>query len=99
MLMHVRAIPIIQENTELLMLFIRSDRERQIEAQTLKLTSLGLLTANLAHEIRNPLSAMRQASGLLQETAEEINNPVLSRLSSIVEKNIARIDKMIEEVS
>ena len=98
-LMHIRAMPLIQEKTELLTLFIRSDRERQMEAQTLKLTSLGLLTANLAHEIRNPLSAMRQANGLLQEVAEEENNPMINKLNSIIEKNIARIDKMIEDIS
>ncbi len=98
-LMHIRAIPLVNNNTRLLMLFIRSDKERQIEAQTVKLASLGLLTANLAHEIRNPLSAMRQASGLLAESAEESNLPNIERLSNIIEKNIGRIDKMIEEVS
>jgi len=98
-LMYVRAIPIIQEDTELLMLFARAERERQAEAQTLKLTALGLLTANLAHEIRNPLSAMRQASGLIQETAEEDANPMYRKLSDIIEKNITRIDKMLEDIT
>ena len=97
--MYVRAIPIIQEDTELLMLFARAERERQAEAQTLKLTALGLLTANLAHEIRNPLSAMRQASGLIQETAEEDANPMYRKLSDIIEKNITRIDKMLEDIT
>ncbi|MDK4680698.1 sensor histidine kinase [Kingella negevensis] len=98
-LMHVRAVPVIRENTELLTLFIRSDKELQIEAQTVKLTSLGLLTANLAHEIRNPLSAMRQSNGLLLEMGQEEDNLMIERLSGIIEKNIARIDKMIEDVS
>ena len=98
-LMHVRAMPLIQEETEVLTLFLRSDKERQIEAQTVKLTSLGLLTANLAHEIRNPLSAMRQSNGLLFEMAEENDDLMIERLSGIIEKNIARIDKMIEDVS
>ena len=52
--MHVRAVPLIQEQTELLMLYVRSLREVAAEAMSTKLTSLGQLTANLAHEIRHP---------------------------------------------
>ena len=95
--MNIRAIPVHQESTELLILFIRAEKERQAEAQSVKLASLGLLTANLAHEIRNPLSAIRQANGLLTELGEE--DKMTSRLCSIIDKNIARVDKMIEEVS
>lgn len=95
--MHVRAIPFLQKGGEFLTLFLRSEYERLSEAQTTKLTSLGQLTANLAHEIRNPLSAARQASGLLLEAEE--SNPTITTLCNIIEKNIARIDKMIEDVS
>lgn len=97
--MHVRAIPMIHESVELLMLFIRSDQERQAEAQTVKLTSLGMLTANLAHELRNPLSALRQAGGLLAESAEESGDKGTVKLCGMIEKNVKRVDKMIEEVS
>lgn len=96
--MNIRAIPVIQEATELLILFIRAERELQSEAQSVKLASLGLLTANLAHEIRNPLSAIRQANGLLMETMDE-NDKMTMRLTGIIDNNIARVDKMIEEVS
>ncbi|MDO5356238.1 MAG: HAMP domain-containing sensor histidine kinase [Conchiformibius sp.] len=95
--MNVRAVPVIQEETELLILFIRAEKERVAEAQSVKLASLGLLTANLAHEIRNPLSAVRQANGLMIENAED--DPMTAKLCGIIDKNIARIDKMIEEVS
>ncbi|MGC8054833.1 hypothetical protein, partial [Salmonella enterica] len=44
--MHVRAVPLIQEQTELLMLFVRSLREVAAEALATKLASLGQLTAN-----------------------------------------------------
>ena len=63
--MHVRAVPLIQEQTELLMLYVRSLREVAAEAMSTKLTSLGQLTANLAHEIRNPMSAIRHASDFI----------------------------------
>lgn len=97
--MNVRGVPVIQENTELLLLFIRAEKERQQEAQSVKLASLGLLTANLAHEIRNPLSAVRQANGLMMDNCEEEPDPMAAKLCGIIDKNIARIDKMIEEVS
>lgn len=96
-IMYIRAIPLLQEETQLLTLFLRTEHERLTEAQTVKLTSLGQLTANLAHEIRNPLSAARQASELLNETEE--GNPITEKLCGIIEKNISRIDKMIEDVS
>ena len=95
--MNIRATPVYQNDVELLILFIRSEKDRQAEAQSVKLTSLGLLTANLAHEIRNPLSAVRQANGLMTESAED--DPIMTKLCSIIDKNIARIDRMIEEVS
>ncbi len=95
--MNIRAIPVIQQETELLILFIRAEKERQAEAQSVKLASLGLLTANLAHEIRNPLSAARQANGLLIEMAED--DAMTNKLCHIIDNNIARIDRMIEEVS
>lgn len=96
--MNIRAIPVIQEATELLIVFIRAERERQSEAQSVKLASLGLLTANLAHEIRNPLSAIRQANGLLIENTDE-SDKMSIKLTGIIDKNIERVDKMIEEVS
>ena len=39
-------------------------------AQSLKLSSLGRLTASIAHEIRNPLGAISHAAQLMQESPE-----------------------------
>ena len=64
-------------------------------AQRMKLASMGRLSASIAHEIRNPLSAIRHANGLL---AERFEAPQLLRLSSIVEDNCLRIDRIIEDV-
>lgn len=92
----VRAHPFSESDVSLLMLFIRPEQALAQEAMALKLTALGQLTANLAHEIRNPLSAIRQANGLLQEDEQE---PLRRRLNSIIDGNVARIDKMLEDVS
>ena len=94
--MHVRAVPLIQEQTELLMLFVRSLREVAAEALATKLASLGQLTANLAHEIRNPMSAIRHANDLLLDGDAD---PTKTKLHGIIDSNIQRIDKMLEDVS
>ncbi|KPN71898.1 nitrogen regulation protein NR(II) [Neisseria sp. 83E34] len=96
--MRVRAVPLVQsdEKTELLMLFIRSLREVAAEAMATKLASLGQLTANLAHEIRNPMSAIRHANDLLQESMQD---PTNAKLHDIIDSNIRRIDKMLEDVT
>ena len=39
----------------------------QTEAQQMKLAAMGRLTASIAHEVRNPLSAINQAAQLLEE--------------------------------
>lgn len=92
----IRARPLVREDESLLMLFIRSQKDLAAEALSTKLAALGQLTANLAHEIRNPLSAIRQSNGLL---SEDNDNPLTAKLHGIIDNNIARIDKMLEEVS
>lgn len=66
------------------------------EAQQIKLASLGRLTASIAHEIRNPLSALRQAAQLLEET------PYLEQgeqaLTRIIEAQSLRINRIIEDI-
>ncbi len=69
--------------------------ELEAQAQKMKLASLGMLTANLAHEIRNPLSAIRHAAGLLQEEAREGLSPKLTR---IIEDNVRRLNGLVEDV-
>ncbi len=64
-------------------------------AQQLKLASMGRMSASIAHEIRNPLGAIRHAGGLL---AEQVSEPRLKRLTQIIEKNSLRIDRIVEDV-
>lgn len=64
-------------------------------AQQLKLASMGRMSASIAHEIRNPLGAIRHAGGLL---AEQVVEPRLKRLTQIIEKNSVRIDRIVEDV-
>jgi len=64
-------------------------------AQRLKLAALGRLTANIAHEIRNPLSAISHAAQLLRE---ESHDATQAKLTGIIENNARRLDRLVEEV-
>lgn len=65
-------------------------------AQDLKLTSLGRLTASIAHEIRNPLGAISHAAQLLAESPNL--HPAEQRLTRIVLEQSARMNTIIENI-
>ena len=63
-------------------------RREQASAQQLKLASLGQLTASIAHEIRNPLAAISQASQLLIEDVIESELDTDNALSPFANNDI-----------
>lgn len=77
-------------------IFLEDLSTAQTQAQQLKLAALGRLTANIAHEIRNPLSAISHATELLQEEAGQ--NETQMRLLEIIRDNGHRLDRMVEDV-
>jgi two-component system sensor histidine kinase PilS (NtrC family) len=68
----------------------------QNEAQQMKLAAMGRLTASIAHEVRNPLSAINQAAQLLEEDGSVA--PEGTRLLSMIRNNAKRIDRIVGEV-
>jgi two-component system sensor histidine kinase PilS (NtrC family) len=64
-------------------------------AQQLKLASLGRLTASIAHEIRNPLSAIGHAGELLRE---ERRGDIQDRLLRILNENVIRLDRIVIDI-
>jgi len=67
----------------------------QQQAQQIKLAALGRLTANIAHEIRNPLSAISHAAELLRE---EKRIEGQARLSRIINDNTQRLERLVRDV-
>lgn len=92
--LRVRCIPLATpDDSRVLVLEDQSQAEQA--AQRLKLAALGRLTANIAHEIRNPLSAISHAAQLLHE---EARGAAQARLTEIIENNARRLDRLVEEV-
>lgn len=65
-------------------------------AQSLKLTSLGRLTASIAHEIRNPLGAISHAAQLLQESPDL--SATDQRMADIIQHHCMRVNQIVESV-
>ena len=90
-----RGISVEEQGDALLLLFLRSAEDLANESQKTKLESLGRLTANIAHEIRNPLSAIRQSNEFLAEHGDDAFS---EKFTNIISKNVSRIDQLVEEV-
>lgn len=77
------------------LLYLTDFEDIQRHLQQIKLAALGRLTASMAHEIRNPLSAVTQAAELLRE---EKRGEMQLRLVRIINDNAHRIERMIRDV-
>ncbi len=77
------------------LVYLTDFEDIQRSLQQSKLAALGRLTASMAHEIRNPLSAITQAADLLEE---EKRGDVRERLVRIIGDNARRIERMIRDV-
>lgn len=91
-----RLIELGEDRQEGAVMIVEDMSELEHEAIQMKLAALGRLTANLAHEIRNPLSAINHAAQLLGEDLRE--NPGMGRLTRIIEDNVTRLNYLVEDV-
>lgn len=91
-----RFVPVGASRSVGAVIFLEDLTRVQAQARQMKLAALGRLTANIAHEVRNPLSAISHATELLQE--EPALNDTVARLLTIIHENAQRLDRMVNDV-
>ena len=84
-----------QPGDSLCVLFLQDQRELEARVRTERLASMGRLSTAVAHEIRNPLSAITQANALLEE---DITDPRLKKLTAMVGQNAKRLEKIVNDI-
>ena len=96
-LLSPRMMPVDLEQRAGTLIFLEDIEHAEAQAQQIKLAALGRLSASIAHEIRNPLSAIKQAAQLI---GEEVNHsPEARALTTMIDKNVDRIDRIVRDVS
>jgi two-component system sensor histidine kinase PilS (NtrC family) len=78
------------------LVFLDNISKLKQQMQQSKLASLGHLTANIAHEIRNPLGAITHAAQLLAESPKLAETD--HRLTEIIQHHSSRINAIIEDI-
>lgn len=94
-LVRVRFLPVQRDGFWGAVIVLEDMQRMQEQAQQVKLAALGRLTANIAHEVRNPLSSISYAAELLQEGQQD---PTRTRLSQIILDNTARLNRIVQDV-
>lgn len=83
------------DNDPLCLIFLHDLREIEARLRTEKMAAMGRMSAAVAHEIRNPLTAITQANALLDE---ELSDPGQKRLTYMVEQNAQRLGRIAEDI-
>jgi two-component system sensor histidine kinase PilS (NtrC family) len=91
----VRFLPVQHGDFLGALVFLEDTQRIQAQAQQIKLAALGRLTASVAHEIRNPLSAISYAAELFEE---EEHSPEQGRLIQIILDNTSRLEGIVQDV-
>lgn len=82
----------ITPSKDLYLLTFQDSRKVNERIHNLKLAALGQISASIAHEIRNPLTTISQAVGLIDGATVE----QMPRYCKIINKQCVRIDEIIQ---
>ncbi len=91
----VRFLPVQREGFWGAVVVLEDLQRVQEQAQQVKLAALGRLTANIAHEVRNPLSSISYATELLKEQQQ---GTAQARLFQIILDNTTRLNRIVQDV-
>jgi two-component system, NtrC family, sensor histidine kinase PilS len=94
-LIHIKAAPLPQLKGYTA-LTLELDEARSARNRHEQLAILGRLSASIAHEIRNPLASISQASELLKESSEQDTSG--APLLEIILSNAQRIDRIVHNL-
>ena len=93
--LQVRIAPLADSPAGPVALFLEDEASLAGRLQQAKLAALGRLTAGIAHEIRNPLSAIAHAAELLEDAPRDAQE---RQMLGIIRKQVGRIDRIVEDV-
>ena len=91
----VRFLPVQRDGFWGAVVVLEDMQHVQEQAQQVKLAALGRLTANIAHEVRNPLSSISYATELLKEQEHDLAQ---ARLFQIILDNTKRLNRIVQDV-
>lgn len=96
--LHARACLAAPQGTageSLCVIFLQDQRELEARIRTERMADMGRLSTAVAHEIRNPLSAITQANALLDE---DLSDPRQKKLTDMVSQNAKRLEKIVNDI-
>jgi len=94
--LEVRLAPIGFSGQQGTLLILEETAEIKRRGHASKLQALGRLTASIAHEIRNPLSAISHSAQLLSESSGAVGSD--RRLLDIIQSQSQRMDELIRGI-
>lgn len=97
-MVRTRFVPIENNPHASTIIYLEDTSRIQSQIQQSKLAALGRLTANIAHEIRNPLSSICHATELLEDDEQITETAANRRLLRIIHDNAQRLNKIVHDV-
>jgi len=87
-----------ERNYSGIVIFLEDTEVLRQQAQQLKMAALARLAASIAHEVRNPLSAISNAAQLLRESSDE-QDKESQRLLEIILDHTRRVNEIVENIT